>query len=181
MAGYYGFKMSNNAVNAYNNGEKPLSRWTKQDILTELKENNINGNFEKLTLSELKNGLAYAGWHHTSSKYNKTDFFRVDYDYFEKLDVDEVIQNRVKKMPEIKEKPKYVVAIVEYEIWVKNRFGRYIGKDTVVETVKFMDNEKIVKTSKGNKRLSSLTVLKSITQKTKFADVKRLKNALKIY
>lgn len=175
MSGYFGFIMSNNAVNAYNNGEKPLSKWTKQAILTELNENNIKGNFEKLTLSELKNGLEYAGWHHTSSKYNKTDFFRVDYDYFEKLDVNEVIQKRVQKMPKIKEKPKYVVASVEYESWVKNRFGKYIGKETIVETVKFMDNEKIVKTSKGNKRLSSLTVLNSITQKTKFADVNRLK------
>lgn len=33
MAGYSGWSMSNNAVTAYEDGEKPLSRWTKVDIL----------------------------------------------------------------------------------------------------------------------------------------------------
>ena len=33
MAGYNGFSMSNNAVEAYENGEKPLSKWRKSDIL----------------------------------------------------------------------------------------------------------------------------------------------------
>lgn len=32
MAGYNGFSMSNNAVAAYEDGEKPLSKWTKADI-----------------------------------------------------------------------------------------------------------------------------------------------------
>ena len=32
MAGYCGYSMSNNAVDAYNNGEKPISKWKKQDI-----------------------------------------------------------------------------------------------------------------------------------------------------
>lgn len=33
MAGYNGFSMSNNAVSAYENGEKPLSKWTKKNII----------------------------------------------------------------------------------------------------------------------------------------------------
>ena len=32
MAGYCGYSMSNNAVDAYNSGEKPISKWKKQDI-----------------------------------------------------------------------------------------------------------------------------------------------------
>lgn len=30
MAGYKGWAMSNNAVAAYENGEKPLSKWTNE-------------------------------------------------------------------------------------------------------------------------------------------------------
>jgi len=29
MSGYDGYSMSNNAVDAYENGEKPISKWTK--------------------------------------------------------------------------------------------------------------------------------------------------------
>jgi len=34
MAGYKGYSMSNNAVDAYNNGEKPKSKWTKEEIVS---------------------------------------------------------------------------------------------------------------------------------------------------
>ncbi len=34
MAGYYKYSMSNNAVKAYKQGEKPLSKWTKTEILS---------------------------------------------------------------------------------------------------------------------------------------------------
>jgi hypothetical protein len=33
MAGYNGWSMSNNAVDAYENGEMPLSKWNKEAIL----------------------------------------------------------------------------------------------------------------------------------------------------
>lgn len=33
MAGYYGYSMSNNAVEAYKSGEKPFSKWTKTEII----------------------------------------------------------------------------------------------------------------------------------------------------
>ena len=36
MAGYRGFSMSNNAVDAYISGEKPFSKWTKSEILKEI-------------------------------------------------------------------------------------------------------------------------------------------------
>ena len=45
MAGYNGWSMSNNAVAAYEDGEKPLSKWTKADIFDAIKEQ------EKTTLS----------------------------------------------------------------------------------------------------------------------------------
>lgn len=38
MAGYNGFSMSNNAVAAYESGEKPISKWTKTDIIEAIED-----------------------------------------------------------------------------------------------------------------------------------------------
>ena len=46
MAGYNGYSMSNNAVSAYDNGEKPLSKWRKSDILEEIEIEIANVFFE---------------------------------------------------------------------------------------------------------------------------------------
>ena len=43
MAGYSGFSMSNNAVEAYENGEKPISKWSKKDILNSIDNAIENG------------------------------------------------------------------------------------------------------------------------------------------
>ena len=75
--------MSNNAVDAYNSGERPLSRWTKTEILREIatqaEGTGLNmGLVGKLNLPTLKAYfLKYSSWHHTSSRYNKTTFYRV--------------------------------------------------------------------------------------------------------
>lgn len=102
MAGYYGYSMSNNAVKAYNSGKRPWSRWTKTLILEDVKALTIDsyeeceGNNEELdslkkkfkllskcsTDTLRKHLLKYAGWHHTSSRYNKTEFYEVDEDMF---------------------------------------------------------------------------------------------------
>lgn len=42
MAGYNGYSMSNNAVTAYSNGEKPLSKWTRSAILTAIAHMIVN-------------------------------------------------------------------------------------------------------------------------------------------
>lgn len=88
MAGYSGFSMSNNAVDAYDNGEKPLSKWSKAEILQEIriyaKENNINIDMEKLnkvSLPVLRESFLYkTAYHHTSKFYNSTDFYAIDFD-----------------------------------------------------------------------------------------------------
>ena len=91
--GYSGYSMSNNAVAAYNDGEKPLSKWAKTDILNAVKE--IDGNkvplISKVSLPILKKHLLYnSSWHHTSSMYNKTEFYAIDEDVVESLDKDTV-------------------------------------------------------------------------------------------
>ena len=103
MAGYSGWSMSNNAVDAYYNGEKPLSKWTKADIIEAIedpiKEEELTLNcsmekLKKLNAKVLKQICLYrSSWHHTSNHYNKTDFYSLDIDSIAEL-TDEKI-NRI--------------------------------------------------------------------------------------
>lgn len=95
MAGYYGYSMSNNAVQAYADGEKPLSKWTKKEILQRVAEvygNELAEAVTSWTVKSLKRVfLEKTSWHHTSKFYNQTDF----YSFNEGLEVsaDEVFYN----------------------------------------------------------------------------------------
>lgn len=96
MAGYSGWSMSNNAVAAYEDGEKPLSKWRKIDILEAIEgsEMEFKCSIEKLRklpvkiLKELC--LRYSSWHHTSNHYNETDFYSLDEDEIESLTDDKI-------------------------------------------------------------------------------------------
>lgn len=90
MTGYKGYSMSNNAIEAYNSGERPISKWTKTDILQVLKRSDIPKSqldlVGKMPLKSMRDyGLRRSSWHHTSSHYNKTDFYVVDVDWFAKV------------------------------------------------------------------------------------------------
>jgi len=60
MAGYYEYSMSNNAVDAYNAGLLPASKLAKK---------------LKVTTSAIKLFMSPSEWHHTSSNFNKTNFY----------------------------------------------------------------------------------------------------------
>ena len=99
MAGYHNFSMSNNAVTAYSYGEKPLSKWTKGDILKELQDLGATDEhmniFRKMRLADLKESVLFkSSWHHTSSYYNQTDFYSVEYD-----------EEKIYRLPEAEKKP----------------------------------------------------------------------------
>ena len=91
MAGYSGYSMSNNAVAAYENGEKPLSKWKKADILEAVKTQEVElkcspSKLQKLPAVLLKEiCLCYSSWHHTSSHYNETKFYMLNAEYLEIL------------------------------------------------------------------------------------------------
>lgn len=86
MAGYFNYSMSNNAINSYKNGEKPFSRWTKSAFINTLTAMILNGDLPESIAEDVKNFklddfrqfLTSCGWHHTSCKYNRTPFFRLD-------------------------------------------------------------------------------------------------------
>lgn len=122
MAGYNGFSMSNNAVSAYENGEKPLSKWTKKDILSGIKAIDVElkcdfSKLQKAPVKVLKDLCLYcSSWHHTSSHYNKTDFYSIDEDKVENL-TDEQIEDAILSSKHIEEKPaeeKWKCAFLEW-------------------------------------------------------------------
>jgi hypothetical protein len=91
MSGYLpDYSMSVRAAQAYDEGEKPLSKWRKADILSaalkilsdsDLSEQEKKDRYsylEKLPLNRLKGYLIQSSWHHTSSKYNETNFYYLD-------------------------------------------------------------------------------------------------------
>ena len=88
MAGYCGYSMSNNAVEAYRSGEKPKSKWTKREIIEEVKrqieedETELDvslSDIEKMPVEALRElALSETSWHHTSGYYNRTYFYEVD-------------------------------------------------------------------------------------------------------
>lgn len=91
--GYYGYSMSNNAIDAYESGEKPISKWTKSDIIEAVKEINPEAAelIERVNLKTLKdNLLTRTSWHHTSKMYNATDFYSIDEDAVENLTAEKV-------------------------------------------------------------------------------------------
>ncbi len=95
MAGYCGLSMSYNAIEAYENGEKPISKWKKKKIIEEIEKRIANGelslkctleNLKKMQLDALKQNCLYrSSSHHTSMYYNWTDFYALDIDRIEKL------------------------------------------------------------------------------------------------
>ena len=125
MAGYNGFSMSNNAVAAYEEGEKPLSKWTKSNIFESIKVQGVElkcsiEKLKKLPVKVLKEiCLTYSSWHHTSNHYNKTDFYSLDLDSLEKLTdtkIDELYSN-YKENKKTEDKPleeKWKCAFLEW-------------------------------------------------------------------
>lgn len=98
MAGYHGYSMSNNAVEAYDRGLMPRSKWTKSDILDELTDL-LKGEEAKAKIEVLAKMptekvrsycLNYKERHHTGKYYNYTDFYEVDIDAVNELTLTEL-------------------------------------------------------------------------------------------
>lgn len=85
--GYLGSSMSVRAVEAYEQGEMPISRWTKTAIIQAVKDYCFdfdlayNPDIEKKTKAELaKEFLEYKSWHHSSRTAREVEFFGLNED-----------------------------------------------------------------------------------------------------
>lgn len=72
---YIGKSMSVNAKDSYNMGQKPLSKWSRKDIIDSYPEKHRErlNTYDDETLKQVF--LEPKGWHHTSKFYNKTNFY----------------------------------------------------------------------------------------------------------
>ena len=151
MAGYYGFAMSNNAINAYSNGEKPLTKWSKSDILEELATDYNEQNCEEFKLiakmkksTLVKRCLIKSSWHHTSKHFNKTDFYIVRNNLLlcsaqELKDILKREKEETKKSKEAKkEAPKKTRVRCEFLVWSGTR--KHPHADAIISTGEIIGN-----------------------------------------
>lgn len=113
MAGYNGWSMSNNAVQAYEDGEKPFSKWTKKTLVYELADaldaepEEVAKVLKPYPLKEVKDKcLVYTGWHHTSSRYNLTAFYELD-DFEDLTDLECRLSGKPNEAKEAREKERH--------------------------------------------------------------------------
>lgn len=103
--GYIGRNMSINAANAYKAGEKPLSKWSKTELVDAIssisESENIEAIIKLLTVKELQdNFLKRSSWHHTGAFFSETDFYSIDEKAVSAINkelVDKIISKRTKK------------------------------------------------------------------------------------
>lgn len=123
-SGYTGYSMSQRATEAYENDEKPLSKWTKSEIIDRIKDLDKEKAqaFSKVKLSVLKNTvLRYSSWHHTSSKCNKTDFYEVSAEIVEEMTIDEIIALSKKKEEKVEPPTNKYKGSIKYLEWSGTR------------------------------------------------------------
>lgn len=130
--------MSNNAVDAYNSGEKPFSKWTKSEILKEIESLNVKTFelFKKMKVKTLKDNFLYkSSWHHSSKFYNEVNFYSVDTDKIESISEKEL--NELLNISVKKEKEKEVIGEITVQVWGGTRkHPKIIGYDTQKGIVK---------------------------------------------
>lgn len=101
--GYLGSSMSVRAAEAYEQGEMPISRWTKTAIIHAVKDYCFDfdlaydPDIEKKTKAELaKEFLEYKSWHHSSRTAREVEFFGLNEDAvcrsFEQMSEEQVIE-----------------------------------------------------------------------------------------
>lgn len=165
-SGYHGFSMSNRAIEAYNNDEKPFSKWTKQDILDVIEEYKQESNdsavhlfytvfyeLAKVRADVLKAHLLQkTSWHHTGKFCNCTDFYSIDFDLIDSLDLKTVKawqQEKVKK--EVEQVKRYECVYLEWSGTRKHPKANEVQAKGIIKGNWFYpDNENFKKSINAN-------------------------------
>lgn len=182
-SGYSGYSMSNRAVQAYEQGEKPISKWTKTAMMDRLKELDVSEEkinlIKKYPVKVLKDTiLKNSSWHHTSSKLNKTYFYDIDMDVVNSKDLQNILENSKKSIENtVKDENDGRKIKGVFKEYGKNNYGKtvYIGEETL-EGIKKGD---WLVTTKGEKRKLSANKTISweyIDEKAKQEKAKKVDN-----
>ena len=137
QSGYCGASMSERAVQAYDNGEKPKSKWTKAAMLKEISEccEDFDLFFEpeikKMKKEEIFNTFFYESSRHHTSKYaNITYFYALSddamYSFFRELTEEEVKQKERERATAraLEEKKRAHIQLLQREL--KNAWADYV-------------------------------------------------------
>ena len=134
MAGYSGLSMSNNALAAYAEGKKPVSRINKADI----QKYDVNTSITFFRWF-VKNYCGDCGWHHTSYLFNKTSFYDIERcsNRYKEVDIEKLKsiyrKEQAKRKPETRiEEDKPYYAKVEYSIRTYSGGRKYIEVYAIV-------------------------------------------------
>ena len=167
---YISKKMSVNAQKAYDFGEKPKSKWNKNEILEGLKSQDLDlaliKQFKNIKVSILKdNLLCLSSYHHTGSFYNKTNFYMVK-EFFCNEELKEALQDCLKEQETAKQnKQDFVVeyCFIRYNVWGYNRYGRKTVVDTeAMQGVRINYSDWVVN-SKQRKNIWGNNIIEKIT------------------
>jgi len=104
QSGYVGSSMSVRAEEAYANGERPISKWTKKGILDAAKNKGASeealASMKAMPIAQLRElALAETSWHHTSKMLNETRFYSIK----EAADLENIEKEAEAKKSHIKE------------------------------------------------------------------------------
>ena len=147
MAGYHNYSMSNNAISAYDMGERPLSKWSKTDLINKINSvrsdydsvNFAHSRFKKISVKVMRDHfLRQSSWHHTSSHYNKTKFYLVDDGAVQELNGEIIakLERKTQIEKEIKSETTQERWECEYLIWGGTRkhpkATEVIGTGTII-------------------------------------------------
>lgn len=114
-------KMSERAVQAYLDGLRPRSKWTKSDILYEVSDF-YQQDLAKYPTEILREAfLHYEEWHHTGSAFNTTPFYSCSAGYITCEDLEELYSKyKADKLAKKKQKEADMnkqKALIEYGEW----------------------------------------------------------------
>ncbi len=165
-SGYHGFSMSNRAIEAYNNGEKPFSKWTKQDILDAIEEYKQKSDdltvhlfytvfyeLAKVRADALKAHLLHkSSWHHTGKFCNCTDFYSIDFDLIDGLDLKTVKAWQLEKIKkEVEQVKRYECVYLEWSGTRKHPKANEVqSKGIIKDNWFYPDNENFKKSINAN-------------------------------
>lgn len=172
MAGYDGYSMSNNAREAYEDGYMPKSKWTKSVMIEAIKkyievelDDKCSFDVDKLNSMSrellFKTFFIYKEWHHTSSKYNRTDFYGVhefDVANMTNEEIDRLISEDKKRRTNQKEKSQKKseepqgMYLCEFKHWTGTKKH---PKCEIVQAVGEIKGKMFYSTEYGNKRIST--------------------------
>lgn len=126
--GYINQSMSERAALAYQHGLKPLSKWTKTDIIDSVIESGVwtedeLKKYPKQVLADMF--LEYQEWHHTSKMFNQTAFFGINLNEAEAHDVETLDQLLAQYKKTVTENHKDEITIekgfIRFETWEGTR------------------------------------------------------------